>query len=113
MLAEHLDDVLERMQVLRESQLVLVSGTRGPDGIAPAQNSLQVFIGESSLHVIDHQTTLVRDKASTWSIVFSQEERLFATYRPRGARARNSLSAFTEFPKKRIVICARYMYMNI
>jgi len=57
MLAEHSDDVLERMQVLRESQLVLVSGTREPAGVAPTRSSLQVFIGESSLRIIDHRTT--------------------------------------------------------
>lgn len=98
MLAEHSDDVLERMQVLRECQLVLVSGTREPAGVA--RSSLQVFIGESSLRVIDHRTTQRSGTKRTPGRSFSREERLLTTHRSGGARARNLFSTFTEFPEK-------------
>lgn len=41
---------------LRESQVALISRTRGAAGIALTQCSLKVFIGESSLRIIDHRT---------------------------------------------------------
>lgn len=75
------------MQVLRESQLVLVSGTREPAGVVPARSSLQVFIGESSLRVIDHRATQRSRTKRAPGRSFSREERLLATYRPQGARA--------------------------
>lgn len=115
MLAEHSDDVLERMRVLRESQVLLVSGTRGAvagGSRVVAESSLQVFIGESSLRalsIIGHGPEGIGDKAPTWSIVSSGGKITRDLSRPPGAaRARDSLIAPAESLGKRTRSYGRY-----
>lgn len=58
----------------------------GPAGVAPARSSLQVFIGESSLRVIDHRTTRRSEtKRTAWSIVFSRGKITHDLSTPRSA----------------------------
>lgn len=94
----------------RENQVALISGTRGAAGVALTQCSLKVFIGESSLRVIDHRTAR-RYRGQSAHLVDRFLRRKDYS-RPigsvRSARARNSLGAFMKsFPKREALVRAR------